>query len=85
MSEHDAEAMAGRGLHDPPGFDLRYARRTQLLKSPHFRIDIVGLDIKMHPAWMRHRLHLDVQSAGRIHQLHVDLPFLAREWPYRQT
>src|SRR5512142_484714 len=47
---HDAEAVAGRRLHDPPALDERDARRAERFEARDFGVEIVGLDVEMN-AW----------------------------------
>ena len=47
LRPHDAEVVAGRGAHDPPGVLLVLAHRAQLLEPLHLRLDVVGLDVEV--------------------------------------
>ena len=61
----------------PVGASMTHQVRTcamrlapSLLQAPHFRLDVVGLDVQMNPAGMIDLLHFDVQIvAGCIEQL----------------
>lgn len=46
---HDAEAMAGRCFHHPPAFDEAYPARAELLQAVGLGIDVVALDVQVHP------------------------------------
>src|SRR5580704_13422524 len=62
LRAHDAEALAARRLHHPPGAYFFYAPRAVLLEPRHLSLDVVGLNIKVHAAFMRNLLHFDVQT-----------------------
>src|SRR6185503_5098445 len=79
LGPHDAEALAGRRLHDDPGLDLPEALRAELLEPADLGFDVVGLDIEVHAAVVVDRLHFDVHALVRDLQLDVAVAFLARQ------
>src|SRR5688572_26622684 len=49
LPRHDAEAMPAGILHHPPFLDLLHALRAELFQPRHLGVDVVGLDIEVHP------------------------------------
>src|SRR5262245_55085882 len=47
---HNAEAMAGRRLHDDPALGAIHHRRAQPFKAAHLGGNVVGLDVYVHAA-----------------------------------
>jgi len=46
---HDAEAMAGGCFHHPPAFDEADPARAEFFQSICLGIDVVALDVQVHP------------------------------------
>ena len=76
---HDAEALPGGRLHDAPRVHLADAPCTERLEPRHLGVDVVALDVQVHAARMVDPLHLDVQAAVGVPELHVLLAFLRGE------
>src|SRR5579862_5395623 len=80
-----AKALPRGRLHDPPAVDCLDALRAEFFQPCHFRLDIVGFDIEVHPARMTYRLDFDVQAMLMVYQLLVDLALAARQGAHRQS
>ena len=74
--------MSGRRFHHPPGFNLLHPARAQTLQAHDFGFNVIRLDVQMHAAGMRNRLHFHVQHRVWIDQPHVFLAFLAGQGLY---
>src|SRR5258708_1598642 len=68
----DAEALPGGRLHHPPGLDEGDARGAQRLEPLHLRLHVVGLDVEVDAARMRHFLHQELRLLRRGLQVQVD-------------
>ena len=67
--------MSGRRFHHDPGSDVLQAPGAQRFEPPYFGLDIVCLDIQVHPTGMIDSLHFDVQLVWARIELAVLLVF----------
>jgi hypothetical protein len=63
---HNAEALAGRRLHDDPALGAIHHRRAQPLEASHLGGNVVGLDVYVHPALVLDALDLTIGSSGGV-------------------
>src|SRR5262245_26027178 len=56
---HNAEALAGRRLHDDPALGAIHHRRAQPFEAAHLGRNVVGLDVYVHAALVLDALDLD--------------------------
>src|SRR5262245_60421044 len=56
---HNAEALAGRCLHDDPALRTIHHRRAQPFEAAHLGGNVVGLDVYVHAALVLDALDLD--------------------------
>ncbi len=68
---HDTEAVSTGGFHDPPPRKLFHFLCAQLLEALHLSLDIIGLDVDMHPARMIHFLKQYADFAVQGYKLDV--------------
>src|SRR5205085_2581699 len=61
LRAHDAEALAGRRLHDPPSFHFADALRAEAFQARRLRVDVVRLDVEVKATLVRDALHFDVK------------------------
>ena len=61
LRPHHAKPLAGGRFHNPPAAHLLHALCAQLLEPLDLRLNVIGLDIKMHAARMLNLLNFDVQ------------------------
>src|SRR5262245_35053460 len=62
---HNAEALAGRRLHDDPALGAIHHRRAQPFETSHLGGNVVGLDVYVHAALVLVALDLDDRLVWR--------------------
>src|SRR5262249_59336964 len=61
---HNAEALAGRRLHDDPALRTIHHRGAQPFEAVHLGGNVVGLDVYVHAALVLDALDLDDRLRG---------------------
>src|SRR5262249_61198464 len=59
LYSHNAEALAGRRLHDNPALGAIHHRRAQPFEAAHLGRNVVGLDVYVYAALVLDALDLD--------------------------
>src|SRR5215469_11776385 len=64
LRAHEAETLPGRRLHHAPGLHHADAAGAESLEAARLGLDVVGFDVQVHAARVRHLLYFDVHLIG---------------------